>query len=201
MMSMKKIFTLMMVLIPFLLFSQVQLVSHDATKVYPDDTRITYMQLSYYPVDAEFLQFIEEEVLTNTLIQRFQLSTDGVTCFFHSHKDITEEMIVEAINDAYYLYFTTDASNKPIANQGLKDFKDRGFLNEYHICRFFLDIDDDDNLVRDIINVFKESGIISDVNYNGNSYFEVYSLALIYPDQIESLLKKWDITIQKESLK
>ena len=200
---MKKIFTVLMVFMPFLLFSQVQLVSSDATKVYPDDTRITYMQLSYYPVDADFLKFIENEVLSNTLILRFQLSTDGKTCFYEAQKDITEEMIVEAINDAYSLYFTTDAGGpgKSIANQGSTDFKERGNLNGYYICKFFLDINDDNTLVGDIIHAFKESGFISDVNYNGNSYFEVYSLALIYPDQIESLLKKWDITIQKESLK
>ncbi|MDY0216946.1 MAG: hypothetical protein RBS19_08330, partial [Bacteroidales bacterium] len=105
---MKKIFTLLLVLLPFFLFSQVQLLSHDASKTYPDDTRITYMQVSGYPVDNDFLQFVEKEVLTNTLIHRFSLSKNGGTCFFHSHKDITEEMIVEAINEAYYLYFTTE---------------------------------------------------------------------------------------------
>ncbi|MDD4150336.1 MAG: hypothetical protein PHE33_09925 [Bacteroidales bacterium] len=106
---MKKIFTLLMVVIPCFLFSQVQLVSHDATKTYPDDTRITYMTLSDYPSDAEFLKFVENEVLLNTLIQRFTLGKDGSSCFFHCQKDITVDMIIEEINDAYYLYFTTEA--------------------------------------------------------------------------------------------
>ena len=106
---MKKIFTLLLlVLLPFFIFSQVQIVSLDASKTYSDDTRITYMQVSGYPVDNDFLQFVEKEVLTNTLIHRFSLSKNGGTCFFESHKDITEEMIVEAINEAYYLYFTTE---------------------------------------------------------------------------------------------
>lgn len=98
-----------MALLPFFLFSQVKLVSSDATKVYPDDTRITYMELSDYPSDAEFLQFVEKEVLQNRMIQRFSLYPNGTTCFFHSQKDITEDMIVEEINDAYYLYYTTEA--------------------------------------------------------------------------------------------
>ncbi|MDD2412289.1 MAG: hypothetical protein PHR79_05175, partial [Bacteroidales bacterium] len=106
---MRKIFTLLLVLSSFFLFSQVKLVNPDATKIYPDDTRITYMELSGYPVDAHFLQFVEKEVLTNTLIQRFKLAKDGKTCFYHSHKDITEEMIVDAINDAYYLFYTKEA--------------------------------------------------------------------------------------------
>ncbi|MDD4150594.1 MAG: hypothetical protein PHE33_11275, partial [Bacteroidales bacterium] len=106
---MKNTFTILLFLLPFFVFSQVQFVSQDATKVYPDNTQITYMQLSDFPVDVGFLQFVENEVLSNPLIQRFKLSKDGETCFFHSHKDITENMIVEAINDAYYLYFTTEA--------------------------------------------------------------------------------------------
>ncbi|MDY0143712.1 MAG: gliding motility-associated C-terminal domain-containing protein [Bacteroidales bacterium] len=109
---MKKIFILLLVFIPFFLYSQVQLVSTDVAKIYPDDTHITYMQLSDYPVDIDFLQFVEKEVLSDTLIQRFNLSKDGKACFYHSHKDITGDMIVEAINEAYYLYFTTEA-NKP----------------------------------------------------------------------------------------
>ncbi|MDD2636676.1 MAG: hypothetical protein PHW82_14385, partial [Bacteroidales bacterium] len=107
---MKKIFTLLLlVLLPFFIFSQVEIVSHDATKIYPDDTRVTYMTLSEFPTDIDFLEFVEKQVLFNDLIQRFSLYKNGSTCFFHSHKDITEEIIVEAINDAYYLYFTTEA--------------------------------------------------------------------------------------------
>lgn len=206
--NMKKLFTLLFGILPFVLFSQVQLVSTDATKIYPDDTRITYMQLSDYPVDANFLQFVEIAVMSNTSIQRFKLAKDGTSCFYQSQKDITEDMVVDAINDAYSLYFTTDAGSftnieydNSDVNQGSKDFKERGYLNEYYVCRFFLDIDDDNVLVADIINAFKESGFISDVDYNGNSYFEVYSLGLIYPVQIESLLGKWGVNIQKESLK
>ena len=85
--AMKKTFILLLVFIPFFLYSQVQLVSTDVAKIYPDDTHITYMQLSDYPVDIDFLQFVEKEVLSDTLIQRFNLSKDGKACFYHSHKD------------------------------------------------------------------------------------------------------------------
>jgi len=193
---------------PFVLFSQVQLVSSDATKYYPDDTRITYMQLSQFPVDVDFLEFVEIEVLSNTSIQRINLSKNGTTCFYQSHKDITEEMIVEAINDAYELYFTTQApkfneevSDKTVATQVSEDFADRGVLNDYYICRFSLIMSNDNELVKNIISSFKESGFISDVNYNGNGSFEVYSKGIIYPDEIEALLVRWNVNIQKESLK
>ncbi|MDD4218545.1 MAG: hypothetical protein PHZ24_14575 [Bacteroidales bacterium] len=97
---MKNILTLLLVFFPFFLFSQVQLVNLDASKTYPNDTRITYLELSDYPVDAVFLQFVEKEVLSNSDILRFKLYENGKTCFFESHKDITEVMIVDAINDA-----------------------------------------------------------------------------------------------------
>ncbi len=205
---MKKLITLLLGLLPFVLFSQVQLVSSDATKFYPDDTRITYMQLSQFPVEANFLNFVELEVLSDTSIQRFNLSKNGTTCFYEAQKDITEEMVVEAINEAYYLYFTTQAprlneevSDKNVANQESADFVRRGVLNEYFICWFTLDMPDDNDLIKDIISAFKESGFISDVNYNGNGSFEVYSKGIIYPDQVEALLVRWNITIKKESLK
>ena len=192
---MKKIFTLLLlVLLPFFIFSQVEIVSHDATKTYPDDTRITYMQLSDYPIDNDFLQFVEKEVLTNTLIQRFSLSKNGGTCFFHSHKDITEEMIVEAINDAILAY-----SKRPQKLE--RDFASRGYVNDLHLTKFTLDIDIDDDLLREIITIFKESDIIIDVDYRNNSQFEVTSKDLIYPADIEKLLAEWDIKIVKEDIK
>lgn len=206
--DMKKLMTLFLGLLPMALFSQVQLVSTDATKYYPDDTRITYMQLSQFPVDVDFLKFVELEVLSDTSIQRFDLSKNGTTCFYQAQKHITEEMIVEAINNAYELYFTTQAprlneevSDKTVANQESEDFVKRGVLNEYFICWFTLDMPDDNELVKNIISTFKDSGFISDVNYNGNGSFEVYSKGIIYPDQIEALLVRWDVTIQTESLK
>lgn len=204
---MKKLVTLFWGLLPIALFSQIQLVSTDATKYYPDDTRITYMQLSQFPVDVDFLKFIELEVLSNTSILRFDLAKDGTTCFYEAHKDITEEMVVEAINDAYQMYFTTQApkskevSYSPDEKQVYADFSKRGILNEYYICWFSLNMNEDNDLIKDIIGVFKGSGFISDVNYNGNSSFEVYSKDRIYPEQIETLLAKWGITIKKESLK
>lgn len=166
------------------------------------------MQLSQFPVEANFLNFVELEVLSDTSIQRFNLSKNGTTCFYEAQKDITEEMVVEAINEAYYLYFTTQAprlneevSDKNVANQESADFVRRGVLNEYFICWFTLDMPDDNDLIKDIISAFKESGFISDVNYNGNGSFEVYSKGIIYPDQVEALLVRWNITIKKESLK
>jgi len=113
-----------MVLLPFCLYSQVELVSVDATKTYPDNTRISYLQLAALPVDADFLQFVEEEVLLNTLIYRFELVEGGETCFIESHRDITKNMIVEAINDAYDLYYTT-VDYTEVAN--ISAFKDGTF--------------------------------------------------------------------------
>lgn len=96
---MKKIF-LLLLFFPFFAFSQVKLVNHEATKIYPNDTRITYLELTSFSVEPSFLQFVKTEVLTNTAILRFDLSKDGKTCFFESHKEVTEKMIIDAINDA-----------------------------------------------------------------------------------------------------
>ncbi|MDD2635143.1 MAG: gliding motility-associated C-terminal domain-containing protein [Bacteroidales bacterium] len=118
---MKNTLTLLLVLIPFFLYPQVQLISTETSKTYPDNTHIIYMQLSDYPTSIDFLQFVENKILSNTLIQEFKLSKDGKTCVFHAHKDITETMIVEEINNAHHLYFTTktDKPKKELNNKSI----------------------------------------------------------------------------------
>lgn len=106
---MKKIVTFLFVFIlfPLCMFSQVKLISHDATKVYDDATRITYLTLSDYPTTDDFIEFVENYVLEdNGNILRFSLSKNNNICFFESFKDITEDMVVDAINEAYVQYFT-----------------------------------------------------------------------------------------------
>ncbi|MDD4148796.1 MAG: hypothetical protein PHE33_02090 [Bacteroidales bacterium] len=98
---MKKILILLLVFLPFFLFSQVKLANYDASKIYPDGTRITYMQLTEFSVDADFVQFVEKEVLANNKgVKRFELAKDGTTCFYEAQKDITEEIMVDMINVA-----------------------------------------------------------------------------------------------------
>lgn len=97
---MKNVFTLLLVLLPFFLFSQVRLANYDASKIYPDGTRITYMQLTEFSVDTDFVQFVEKEVLANKMVIRFELAKDGTTCFYEAQKDITEEIMVDMINVA-----------------------------------------------------------------------------------------------------
>lgn len=98
---MKNLITFLLIVFPFFLFSQVKLASYDASKIYPDGTRITYMQLSTFPVDVKFVTFVQNEVLaTNTNVKRFELAKDGTTCFYEAQKDVTEEIMVDMINVA-----------------------------------------------------------------------------------------------------
>jgi hypothetical protein len=90
--------------------------------------------------------------------------------------------------------------DETMTNSG-RDFSNRGYLNNKHIARFTLDFGDDYDLVREIITVFKESDKISDVNYKGESSYEVFSDDMIYPDYIEDLLVKWDIKIIARDIK
>lgn len=98
---MKNLIAFLLIVSPFFLFSQVKLASYDASKIYPNGTRITYMQLTPFSVEAKFTTFVQNEVLTtNTNVIRFELAKDGTTCFYEAQKEATEEIMVDMINVA-----------------------------------------------------------------------------------------------------
>lgn len=103
---MKKIFIAVLCLIPYTLFSQVELISIDASKFYPKGTQITYLNLSDYPIEVEFLNFVNSNIINDTRIHRFSLYKDGKTCFFEADTDVSEDIVVEAINEAYRHYYS-----------------------------------------------------------------------------------------------
>jgi hypothetical protein len=220
---MKKLITLSLVLLPFFLYSQVQLVSSDVTKIYLDDTHITYMHLSDFPIDSDFLQFVEKEVLSNTLIQRFKLGEDGETCFFHSHKDITDDMIVEAINDAYQNYYSQLRDNQhsivkknvvrkesyfPNGNKvepvnleksfSVRSFKKSDHNGQYYKVAFKLENTLNlDNIKKSVI-VLKEQGNFEKIDIVENVYFEISSYEPISADLVIGIFEKFGLTIDDE---
>lgn len=187
---MKKILLVLLVLLPFLGFTQVKLFTTDASKEYPDGTRITYFTVSDCPDDSEFLAYSMDYVLKDDRMIRFKISKDGKSCFYEASKEVTEEMIVEAINDAILKYAESPQKHE-------RDFANRGYVNDLHLTKFTLDIDIDDDLLHEIITIFKESDIIIDVDFRNNSQFEVTSKELIYPADVEKLLQELDIKIAK----
>ena len=192
----RKVFILLMVLLPFSLFSQVELVSLDATKTYPDDTQITYLQLSGYPIDADFLQFAEKEVLSNPLIQRFNLGNDGETCFYHSHKDITENMIVEEINNAYRKYFSKFKEKKE--DLSVKSFKKSDYDGTFYKVGFKLKNTSNLDNIKKAVSLLKEQGNFEKINIVENIHFEISSYKRISADFVISIFDKFGLQIEDE---
>lgn len=179
--------------LPFIVFSQVRIGAVDASKTYDDGTRISYLTLEGVLCE-DLSEIIVRDIESHPDVLKFSFynKSNLMQCMLKSTISFDEHVIEGIINNVIAARFGRV--------EGSKDFKNRGILNEYNISRFSLDIVDND-LVSKIITEFKESGFISDVNYNGNYFFEVYSLGVIFPEQIESLLQKWGVIIQSESLK
>ena len=196
--SIKKcILVTLFLVLPIFIFAQVRLISQDATKTYPDDTRITYMQLSTYPVDSEFLQFVEKEVLKNNLIQRFSLSKDGKTCFFHSQKDITENMIVDEINEAYYLYFTTYKHEK-ILSIDKSEFAKVEKKTDTQIVYFKVSGLEDLAKLKGFHEALVQDKNIKSVEINDDYLFKLNINHSVTPAYIQRILDHYDAKIDKE---
>ncbi|NLA24558.1 MAG: hypothetical protein GX879_06290 [Bacteroidales bacterium] len=97
---MRRFFTTLVILLPMSLLAQVKLINHDATKFYPDGTRITYLSLSEYPTDNDFISFVNTYVVKNEQIIRFSIYSNGSACFYEAMQEITEDVIVDMVNEA-----------------------------------------------------------------------------------------------------
>src|SRR5574344_711863 len=94
------------------LFSHVKIDSYDATKFYPDDTRISYFHLSGIIGDSELKNFIVKEVTSSSDVSRLSFTNDFKLCMFQANKDVTEEMIVDRINLALKKYKSEIKNNE-----------------------------------------------------------------------------------------
>lgn len=86
------------------LFSQVKIDRYDATKFYPDSTRITYFYLSGLSGDSELVNFVVKEVTSSSEVSRLSFTDNLKLCMFKANEDVTEEMIVDRINIALRKY-------------------------------------------------------------------------------------------------
>jgi hypothetical protein len=85
---MKRLYTFIFgILFSVGIFAQVELVSLDATKTYPDGKRISYLTLSAYPTDSDFLDFVNSNIIKDTRIIRFSIYKDGNRCFAETKDD------------------------------------------------------------------------------------------------------------------
>jgi hypothetical protein len=166
-----------------------------SSKEYENNTRTTYLVLSE-KVSQEYVDIITTEISAQKEVKLFSYydKTDYSKCMFTVDKSLTESMVVDLINQVIEEHGENSQRDE-------RDFSNRGYINNYHITRFTLDTVVGEELLSEIVAILKESEIISDVEYKGNSQFEVTSLKLIYPIDVEYLLLELDIKILKEEIK
>lgn len=226
---MKKILLVLLVLLPFLGFTQVKLFTTDASKEYPDGTRITYFTVSDCPDDSEFLAYSMDYVLKDDRMIRFKISKDGKSCFYEASKEVTEDMIVELLNEAYYDFYSQTGespksssekqsvnkssisskqndskdldSNSVLTNSGTRTFKKSDFNGI--IYRVAFKLEDTPNLdnVKSATILLKEKGNFEDIFINDNIHFELSSKEPISADFVIEVFEEFGLKIEEEFIK
>lgn len=93
-------------------FAQVKLLDSGVTKIYPNNTRITYCEVTDFPNSDEMRDFVAKILLQDPDIIRLIVYKNYKTVFYEARPQIEPNMIVDAINDAIALYNADDSDNK-----------------------------------------------------------------------------------------
>ncbi|MGC9331025.1 MAG: hypothetical protein ACP5DZ_04010 [Bacteroidales bacterium] len=201
---MKKIFIVLLTLLPFVGFSQVKLFTTDASKEYPNGTRITYFTISDCPDDSDFLEYANKYVSQNDGIIRFHISKDYEKCFYEAQRNITETMIVDYINEAYFDYYNGEKLDQKSIDENSNSqraFKKADYNGTYYRVAFKLeDTPNIENVKRATI-VLKEKGNFEAIDINDNIHFEISSAEPISADFVTKIFENFGLKIEEEFMK
>lgn len=211
------------------LSAQIRLNNADASKVYPDGTRITYFTVSDCPDDSDFLAYAANYVLKDDRMIRFKISDDGKSCFYEARKEVTEDMLVDLLNEAYYDFYSQTGvtpksssekqsvnkssistkqndskdldSNSVLTNSGTRTFKKSDFNGI--IYRVAFKLEDTPNLdnVKSATILLKEKGNFEEIFINDNIHFELSSKEPISADFVIEIFEEFGLKIEEEFIK
>lgn len=82
----------------------------DAEKQYNNDTRTSYLTLTG-SIDSDMKLDIEREIVNNPAISTFSFlnDTDAIKCMYTVNNSISDNEIIQMINDIYAVYLNSDS--------------------------------------------------------------------------------------------
>lgn len=197
------------------------ILSNDATKFYPNGTQITYLTLSNYPTESDFLESVNSNVVKDPRIHRFYLYKDGKTCFFEADKDVSEVIILDAINEAYRNFYKQPIENQEIViseekgnnyiqvetkvkesefkgNISFRSFKKSEYNGQYYIVGFKLEDNSDIEMIKKASRVLKEQGNLENMMIYEDIIFELRSYEPINADLVIDVFEEFGLKIENE---
>jgi len=201
---MKKLMFITLVLLPFVGFSQVKLFTTDASKEYPNGTRITYFTISDCPDDSDFLEYANKYVSQNDGIIRFHISKDYEKCFYEAQRNITETMIVDYINEAYFDFYNGEPLDQKSIDENSKSqrtFKKSDYNGKFYRVAFKLEDTPNLNNIKNASLLLKEKGNFNDISINDNIHFEISSAEPINADFVIGVFEEFGLKIEEEFIK
>jgi hypothetical protein len=222
--TMKFFLVFWLCVIPYCLLAQVDILSNDATKFYPNGTQITYLTLSNYPTESDFLESVNSNLVKDSRIHRFYLYKDGKTCFFEADKDVSEVIILEAINEAYRNFYNQPIENQEIViseekgnnyvqvesrvkesefkgNISFRSFKKSEYNGQYYIVGFKLEDNSDIEMIKKASRVLKEQGNLENMMIYEDIIFELRSYEPINADFVIDVFGEFGLKIENEFIK
>jgi len=210
---MKKIFGVLIIFLPLLSVAQIEIISNDATKNYPDGTRISYLTLSDYPTERGFLDFVNSSLTEDKSVIRFFLYKDGTKCFLESQQDFTDDMLINAINEAYQNYFSSNKpkqkgvrkktipgetkikSEQPEEGVSVRSFSKSNYNGEFYTVGFKLINNSDPDVIKAAVQALKEQGGFENIKVN-NTEFELSSYKPINAESVISTFDEFGLEIE-----
>lgn len=211
-------FSVLIIFLPLLSVAQIEIISNDATKNYPNGTRISYLTLSDYPTERGFLDFVNSSIVKDKSVIRFSLSKEGRKCFLESKDDYTDDMMINAINNAYRNYFINNEprqkgvrtkvipgeskkkSEKPKEGTSVGSYNKSNYNGEFHAVGIKLESNPDMEVVKNAVQTLKEQGGFEIEKIN-HTEFEIRSDKPINAELVISIFEDFGLKIEDEFMK
>ncbi len=192
--AMRKSFFIMIAMLSVIyLNAQVKSFNVISSKTYVNNTKTSYISLNAN-IDNETALIIEKEIEEHPDISKFSFYAKPIftKCMFTTNTSLDEQMVIDLINDVINNYFDDNIK---------QTFGNSSFINGYYKVEFRINESLNSETVKEIQLKFKNNELIYDVNYLGNSKFEIFTIIEIFPNDIKAMLDEWKMDINPEDIK
>lgn len=173
--------------------AQIKSFTIDASKTYDSGNRVAYLSFSDV-VDLELIPIIEGELTSHPGIIKFSFfdKSDTRKVMFECNSEITEDIVVEMINDI----ILSNSTDKTLKSDFLK-FEDFGSSKiVYFKVVGFTDVKDEKEFILDL----EHSKYVISVERFDDGLYKVKAEKDLTPENINSLLEKYEAIINKNFL-
>lgn len=167
--------------------AQIVSFSVDAEKQYTNNTRTTYLTLTGI-IDNEMIVDIEREIINNSDINTFSLynSSDEIKCMYTVNNSLSDDEIVQMINDIYAVYLNSDIG---------MDFPNTVYGEFEKTVKFMVSGITDEGHKQEIIETISSDASVVSVEINPDNICKLSVMTNVDKYMIEELFSELNLEI------